>query len=463
MFCLHDKRTLLTSLLIAVLVVILPVLNTVEALQSNSGIEMSKKIDLISGKSLILKSDKPIKRISEPDSKIVTTILISPYEVYVCGKAVGTTNLIIWTSESESLTYDIEVTNDVTALKEKLFLILPDEHDIHVIPTHDSITLTGHVSDISKLDRALTIARAYTAGGMLHNLLQVGGNQQVMLEVRVAEMSRSTTKRLGINFNYIRGGDFGLTTLGGLSQFALPGTVTTSSALNAYFRFHSGSAEWTGLIDALKQDGMVKVLAEPTLIAISGQQANFLAGGEFPVPIPSGDGDVTIEYKKYGVSLQFTPIVLGGGRISVDVTPEVSEPDFSTAVQFAGFVVPGVTTRRASTRIELADGQSFAIAGLLSEKVRETVSKFPLLGDIPIIGALFRSTSFIKDETELIIIVTPHLVRPLDSNWQVLPTDFYIEPSDAEFYLEGLLEGRKRPGESGPTGRMEGDFGHTLQ
>jgi pilus assembly protein CpaC len=471
MFRLHITRSFLISILILIFILMVPVWNTAEAQQTDSGITVSKKFQLMVGKSLILKSDKPIKRISEPDTKMVTAMVISAYEVYVYAKAAGTTNLIIWTKKKDSVSYDIEVTNDVTTLKEKLFSVLPEEKEIHVIPTHDSITLTGRVSNVTKLERALTIARAYTAKGKLNNLLEVGGVQQVMLEVRVAEMSRSTTKKLGINFSYGRGGEFGLTTLGGLSQLVSndphyavgPLGILTSSALNAYFRFNSGSATWTGLIDALKEDGMVKILAEPTLIAISGDKANFLAGGEFPVPVPQGDGDITIEYKKYGVSLAFTPLVLGDGKISIDVTPEVSEPDYTTAVQFSGFVIPGITARRASTRIELADGQSFAIAGLLSERVRESVSKFPLLGDIPILGALFRSTSFVKNETELIIIVTPHLVKPFDAEKQVLPTDFYIEPNDAEFYLFGLLEGRRRAGKPELKGKLEGQFGHTLQ
>jgi len=231
--------------------------------------------------------------------------------------------------------------------------------------------------------------------------------------------------------------------------------------VNALFRFSNGNSTWTGLIDALQEDGLVKVLAEPTLIALSGQSANFLAGGEFPIPIPQGLGTVAIDYKKFGVQLTFTPTVLSEDVINIKVAPEVSELDFSTAVQFSGFVIPGITTRNASTTVELADGQSFAIAGLLRDTVKEQIRKFPLLGDIPILGALFRSQSFLKNETELIIIVTPHLVKPLNMAKQTLPTDFHIEPNDAEFYLEGRLEGREN-GQPAVRGKLDGDFGHTM-
>ena len=195
---------------------------------------------------------------------------------------------------------------------------------------------------------------------------------------------------------------------------------------------------------------------------MSGQQAEFLAGGEFPIPVPQENGAVTITYKRFGVGLTFKPTVLSSQKISVQVEPEVSELDFTTAVQFSGFVVPGLTTRRASTTIELGDGQSFAIAGLLKDTVRDAVQKFPLLGDIPVLGMLFRSKSFQKNETELVIVVTPRLVRPVDGSQLTLPTDYYIEPNDAEFYLMGYMEGGNHRKSSEPTGQMEGDLGHAV-
>jgi pilus assembly protein CpaC len=306
----------------------------------------------------------------------------------------------------------------------------------------------------------------------VYNLVEVGGVHQVMLEVRIAEMSRSLINRLGINFGYERGGDFGLSTLGGLTQLVKPDLANlategsfglfVSPSVNALFRFSSGSATWTGFIDALKEDGLIKILAEPTLITLSGQKADFLAGGEFPVPVPQGLGTVAIEYKPFGVGLSFTPTVLSKDKINIKVAPEVSELDFSTARLVEGFLVPGLSTRRAATMVELADGQSFAIAGLLKETVRDKLQKYPFLGDIPILGVLFRSREFQKNETELIIIVTPHLVKPLDLAKQSLPTDHYVEPNDVEIYLEGRMEGKPKNRNSAIRGEFDGAFGHSV-
>ena len=419
-----------------------------------------KQLNLISGKSTILKSAVPIKRVSIANPEIANFLLLSSKEIYLTGKTAGTTNLTLWQNNKMIEFYDIEVAYDLSRLKQKVHEMLPEEKDLQIFSTNDSITLAGRVINTTNLSKVTALAQSYVPKGKINNLVQVGGVHQVMLAVRVAEMSRSTTKRLGINFSWVNGNDFGVSLLGGLSGFE-DNTTTYSSAVNALFRFSKGNSTWTGLIDALKEDGLVKVLAEPTLIALSGQTAEFLAGGEFPIPVPQENQTITIDYKKFGVQLQFTPTVLSEDVISMQVTPNVSELDFSTAVRFSGFVSPGLKSRGASTTIELADGQSFAIAGLLQDDIKEQISKFPLLGDIPVLGALFRSTSFLKNETELIIIVTPHLVKPLNMAKQTLPTDFYIEPSDAEFYLEGRLEGREKQ-QPAVRGKLDGDFGHTM-
>jgi pilus assembly protein CpaC len=421
-----------------------------------------KKLNLVSGKSTILMSTLPIKRISIADPKIADFLLLSPREIYLTGKTAGTTNLTLWKNNKVTEIYDLEVAYDLSRLKQQVHEVLPEEKDLQIIGTNDSITLSGRMLNTANLSKVTALARSYAPKDKINNLIEVGGVHQVMLEVRVAEMSRSTTKKLGINFSWVNGDDFGVSLLGGLSTFA-PGVGPGigSSAVNALFRFSSGNSTWTGVIDALKEDGLVKILAEPTLIALSGQEADFLVGGEFPVPVPQGLGTVGITYKTFGVALVFTPTVLSEDVISIQVRPEVSKLDFSTAVQFSGFVVPGISSRRASTVVELADGQSFAIAGLLQDDIKEVISKFPLLGDIPILGVLFQSKEFEKNETELIIIVTPHLVKPLNMAKQTLPTDFYIEPSDAEFYLEGRLEGREN-GQPAVRGKLDGDFGHTM-
>ncbi len=426
------------------------------------------RLELTSGKSVVIRTDQPVKRISIGNPEIADFNLLSPREVYLTGKAAGTTNLTLW-QEGRTVLYDIVVGYDVARLKHELQEILPQEKDLRVTAANDAITLSGKVTSAAALSQALALARAYAPEGKLANLVEVGGVHQVMLEVRVAEMSKSLTRRLGINLAYTRGNDFGVSLLGGLTEVVSPtdATIFSSSlgfiqspAVTSLFRFDKGQTTWTGFVDALQEDGLVKVLAEPNLITLSGKTASFLAGGEFPIPVPSGDGDVTIEFKQFGVGLNFTPVVLSKDRISIQVAPEVSDLDFSVALRLQGFVVPGLRTRRTSTTVELGDGQSFAIAGLLKENVRTVVSKFPLLGDIPILGALFRSTAFQKEETELVIIVTPHLVKPLDRNKQVLPTDFYVEPDDAELYLLGRMVGAGEPKRKKAS--LEGDFGHAM-
>ena len=421
----------------------------------------AKKIEIISGKSVILRSTEPIKRVSIANPDVADFILLSAYEIYLTGKAAGLTNLTLWQNKKLVAIYDLEVAYDMSRLKRHIHTVLPEEESLQVISTNDSITLAGKISSAGNLSRVLALTESYAPKGKVNNLVEVGGVHQVMLEVRVAEMSRQLTKRLGINYAWEKNGQFAVSQLGGLSSFTLDGILSISPAVTALFQFNKGSTTWTGIIDALVEDGLVKILAEPTLITLSGQSANFLAGGEFPVPVPQGLGTVGIEYKPFGVGLIFRPTVLSKNKIGIEVTPEVSELDFSTAVQVEGFVTPGITVRRATTTVELGDGQSFAIAGLLREAVRTQISKYPLLGDIPVLGVLFQSKQFQKSETELIIIATPRLVKPLDMANQSLPTDFYVEPNDAEFFLLGALEGKSPAPSRNLHEGLDGDFGHS--
>jgi pilus assembly protein CpaC len=467
MFYIQQQKGLWAVLILIAIALCAPVTHGVAATEIQEVPVVSKKFQLVVGKSTILYSGVSVKRVSVGNPEIADFILLSPKDIYITGKKAGTTNLTLWSNGHVAAVYDLEVSYDVSLLKQQLYNIMPEEKELHVIATNDAITLSGRVSSSGSLSKAMALAQSFAPDGKINNLVEVGGVHQVMLEVRIAEIARSTTKRLGVNFNFVDGERFGISMLGGLSSIDSSNSgsafdLLISPSVNALFRFDSGSVTWTGIIDALKEDGLAKVLAEPTLIALSGQSANFLAGGEFPVPIPQGLGTTAIEYKKFGVSLNFTPTVLGANRINVQVTPQVSELDFSTAVQFSGFVIPGLTTRTATTTIELGDGQSFAIAGLLRENIVESIHKFPLLGDIPILGVLFRSQSFLKNETELIIVVTPRLVKPLDVAKTSLPTDFYIEPSDGEFYLQGLLEGRANEHRGDVRGMLDGDFGHTV-
>ena len=437
-----------------------------------------EKMTLMSGQSVILETSRPISRVSEPDPAIATVLVVSPHQLYITGKSAGVTNLIIWHGKTHRTIRTLEVVYDVSRLKQQLHQLFPNEKEMRVIPASDSIMLAGKISSTANLSQVLALTEAFLPRGgekekgKVVNLLEVGGMHQVMLEVRVAEMKRSIANQLGVNFGGSSGNSsFGVSTLGGLTQIVKPTDammllgplgILVSPAVNALFKFSTGSVDWTGFIDALNEDGLAKVLAKPTLITLSGQTATFLAGGEYPVPIPQGLGTVAVEFKPFGVSLAFTPTVLSPEKISIQVAPEVSELDFSVAQQLEGFIIPGLTTRKTSTVVQLGDGQSFAIAGLLQENLKENISKVPFLGDIPILGALFRSSQFQKNETELVIIATPHIVKPLDVAGQSLPGDHFVEPTYSEFFLERLMEGRGKDAPPTVQGKMDGNFGYSI-
>lgn len=444
-----------------------------------------QRLELTVGKSKVLDLPVAIKRASLANPEVADTVVLSPTQMYLTGKTIGVTNLTLWNESGKMMgMYDVVIAPDVNRLKENLHKTLPEESGILVTSDHDHITLSGTASNANNMNRALSMAEAY-APKKIVNAMQVGGVQQVMLEVRVAEMNRDLIKRLGINFTGIGNDYFAVSLLANLTRLAslshpVGQTATVASevtqAIQGAFGFNAGATSWTGFVDALKEENALKVLAKPTLMALNGQEAAFLAGGEFPIPVPQAFGLVTVQFKKFGVGLVFTPNVLNSKHISLNVAPEVSELDFTNALRLQGFVVPAITTRRAATTIELADGQSFAIGGLLRDNVRESVKKVPFLGEVPILGALFRSSSFQKSETELVIIVTPHLVKPLDMNAQTLPTDYFVEPNDFEYYLMGFPEKSGHGGKAGQrspaaevlsnrvnTGSaMEGRVGHLM-
>lgn len=455
-----------------------------------------QRLGLTVGESRIVETEMSFKRASVANPDVADPIVLSPKQIYLAGKAVGTTTLTLWGQDGQvANVFQVQVSPDVTRLKEQIHTMLPHEPGIQVMNSHDHITLAGNVSNMESLTKALTLAEPYAPQKII-NLVQVGGVQQVMMEVKVAEMQRGLMKRMGVNFKRAQKNhrDFSIGLINDLStidaitpighqQSSQTTTLTfpdvRTLASNLVLGFGIGQDLWTLFLDLLKEHSLSKTLAEPTLIAESGQAAEFLVGGEFPIPIPQQLGQVTIKFKEFGVGLKFTPTVLSEGRISVIVNPEVSELDFSNGIIVQGFQIPALTTRRVKTVVELGDGQSFAIAGLLQDNVKETVSKYPFLGDIPVLGALFRSTSFQKNETELIVIVTPHLVKPLDMVKQTLPTDHYLEPNDFELMLMGYVEGVfpepkvARPTDAYTLGRpkmagrmpyrkggMEGMFGH---
>jgi pilus assembly protein CpaC len=435
--------------------------------------EITLTLRLRAGQSKVLRLPFAITRISVANPEVADIILTSPQEVYVNGLAPGTTNLSVW-GRGRFSSARVTVEADVGQLKESLAQVLPKEK-IGVKAADESVVLTGEVTGPVAQQTAISLAAASVGGKKerVINLLNIGGVQQVMCEVRVAEINRTVLNRIGVNFAIANrtGPGFGVSLLNNLTQlssFAQTGqgsTVTQNigTAITAVAGWQTGSVLWAMFFDALKQNGLGRILAEPNLITTSGQEASFLAGGEYPIPVPQQFQTITIEYKKYGVGLNFTPTVLDNNMIALQVSPEVSELDFSQTVVVAGYVVPALRVRRMSTHIEVKDGQTFAIAGLLYDNSRNLINKFPLLGSIPVLGTLFRSSQFQKNETELVVLVTPHLVKPMAQGEARLPTDVYVDPNNVEFYLLGCLEGKKKkrnlqelPPGNVPAGNMPG-------
>jgi len=448
--------------------------------------EIAQVLRLRVGHSKVLRTAFAITRISVADPEIADIILISEKEVYVNGLAPGVTNLSLW-GKSRFTSATVTVEADVSLLKEKLHQILPKEK-IGVEAAGDTIVLSGEVSGPVSLDTAISLAAPYAGGKKekVVNLMHVGGVQQVLVEVRLAEISRTVLDRVGVNFHGVSpSGNFGVQEINQLaawtgllrtinpsqiptqSSAGAPGTVFTqglSPTLTALGGFKAGGVLWTMFFDLLKKNDLGRVLAEPNLVTTSGQEASFLAGGEYPVPVPQsgvgGGTTITIEYKKFGVQLVFTPTVLDEGKIAMRVSPEVSELDPTLSqVSISGFVVPGLRVRRMSTHLEVKDGQTFAMAGLIKDEDRNVVNKYPILGEVPILGTLFRSSNFQHDQSELVVLVTPHLAKPLAPGTARLPDDKWVAPSDFETYLLGQTQGRSQPTPPQPQPAQEAPSG----
>ena len=468
---------------------------------------------LAAGKSKFLTLDSRVARLTVGNDQVAHAKLVSPTSLYLFGNAVGTTNMILQAKNGNCSVLDVLVQLDPSPLQATLQSVMPDEKGIVVATTGDSIVLSGEVSSALAAEQVASLAESYvirtarnldaiqTGGGqggisissgeertrarsLIVNMMSVAAPHQVMLEVKVAEVSKTVLDQFGINFarafaladgtamRFLNGllggkpvvagqvaGTLGARVGGGVIDSVSNGSAT--SALTAPVgeaRLGEGVVEIPLLagknatsigIDAQKQDGLVKVLAEPTVMAISGQQGSFLAGGKIFIPVVQNNGTgavtYTLEEKEFGVSLRFRPTVLGDGRINLEVNPEVSELSstgvtITSSANGATTVLPAFTTRKAATTVQLYDGQSFAIGGLMKNNVTGNVNAFPILGELPVIGALFRSTSFQTDRSELVFVITPRLVKPLPPDY-VLPTDKYIEPTRSDVILRGKLEG----------------------
>lgn len=396
-------------------------------------------------------------------------LLLSPTDLFVRGKRAGAMNVILQDAKGGCYLQDIVVSIDPGTLQSKFGEIMPEEKEIRVKAAENALVLTGRVNDPAKLDEAMRIATAYGDGKRVVNLLRVSTPQQVMLEVKIAEVSKTLLDRFGIDYTRMFTSADGLTSKifsgifggapavagrfsrgfpgGGVAGSAGGSVAGGSAGASASINGNGSGATLLG-IDAETKDGLVRVLAEPNIMAISGQSASFLSGGKIFIPVAqaqqAGGTLITLEEKEFGVGLKFSPTVLDGSRVNLKLTSEVSELSQTgspfTTVGNVTAVLPSLTTRRVDTTVQLNDGQSFAVAGLIRNNVTETLKKFPGLGDIPLLGMLFRSTEFQKDKTELVFIITPRLVKPMVAA-AALPTDHHVEPSRADV-LMGASESR---------------------
>ncbi|WP_194954693.1 type II and III secretion system protein family protein [Sphingopyxis solisilvae] len=415
------------------------------------------QLDVPLNKSQTVTLDRPFGRAMIGSDEIADIMPISDRSIYVLGKKLGATSLTVYDKGGRVITImDVAVGPDVLSLRRQLGELMPGER-ISARIANDAVVLSGVVSSAAAAQNAVQIAGTY-AGDKVVNMMGIGSSQQVMLEVRFSEISRRTGKEIGVSGFFRNGsGRFDGAIGAGASLTPDPdtgdGVLKLASITESFgiFRrsFNIAGLDILGVLDSLEEKGMAKTLAEPTLVALSGEKASFLAGGEFPIPVVQGSGggggggnagSITIEFKPFGVSLGFTPTILADGVINMIVEPEVSSIDPNNSIVLNNITIPGLQTRRASTTLELRDGESFAIAGLLRQDFRNTIKQVPLLGSIPIIGSLFRSTGFQRGETELLIVVTPRLVQPIKPNQVALPTERVGEPTELDMFLLGRTD-----------------------
>jgi pilus assembly protein CpaC len=464
---------------------------------STSGVFVSdmndvQRVKVTVNKSRTFRVDTAFSTIVAGSPDIVDVKSLSDHVIYIQGKQTGTTNVILFDSSMKQIgILDVEVTIDIGNLQQNIRSSTGTQ-GIRVSASEGQVVLSGTAVDAVAAERALSIATGTVAkGGVIVNAMSVAGPQQVMLEVRFLEVNRNAGRDLGVNLfaANANGTNIAQTGLGdvtaarrtpignGAPPSTLPllntaatlasGAAPYGSLLTSVLRLNNGMSI-DSLVTALETKGVLRRLAEPNLIALSGDAARFLAGGEFPVPVAStpsgGFTTVTIEFKKFGVELAFVPTVLSRGVINLRVEPSVSELDFTNAVQIAGTTIPALTRRDARTTVELRDGQSFAIAGLLQTRNRQDVSQLPWIGSVPVLGALFRSSSYQQQETDLVIIVTPRLVAPVAPGQTLAtPLDSRLPANDVDFFLNGQMEVRKRYTDyvnSG--GDIKGPYGHII-
>jgi pilus assembly protein CpaC len=445
---------------LAVAVSVVPV--SAEVLRVMSG-QASGALNVPMNRAVVVESDVPFAELSIANPGIADISTLSDRSIYVLGKAPGRTTLTLLSPEGKLISnVDVHVTPDIAEFKERLRQILPNE-TIEVRTANDGIVLSGTVSSTAKLDRALDLASRY-APDRVSNLMVVGGTQQVMLKVRFAEMNRSVSKGLASSLTASNGAGNRWSVLGAAGG----GLAGSQGSLG--LGFVSSALQFNVALEALETKGLVRTLAEPNLTALSGQEAKFLAGGEYPIPVaqtaPNSNGisTITVEYKPFGVELNFTPYVVDGDIINLQINAAVSSIDSSISMTAGGITLDAFKRRETSTTVEMRDGESFAIAGLLQDDFRNSANQVPWIGDVPILGALFRSSEYARSQTELVIIVTPHLVSPVRGEALALPTDRVRIPTERELFLFGDVA--KAPkGAAGEVARQDfsSSYGYVME
>ena len=378
------------------------------------------------GRSAVVEANAPFTTLVVADPEIAEAMATSNQSFFLRGKQPGSTTVLIYGASGKiAELINVEVEIGLDELRTDLSNLLPGE-DIQVYPVHDGIFLDGKLTTAAAAEMALQVAERYVPGGVA-NGLSIGQSQQVLLEVRFLEASRNAVKEIGFG-NSINANDF--------SSATESSTVSGLAEKTVALFTNLGNENIDVRLRALEEKGVVRTLAEPNLVALSGDTASFLAGGEFPIPVASRNGEITVEFKKFGVGLDFTPTVLGDGLVNLRVRPEVSALDRNNGVRAANIDIPGISVRRADTTIELRDGQAFAVAGLLQNDYSNDVRQTPWLSNVPVLGALFASKRYQRSESELVIIVTPRLVQPAPHPDMLgSPLDAFATPSESEFFL----------------------------
>jgi pilus assembly protein CpaC len=448
----------------------------------SDGTDKQGRITIDVNKSAVITTRFPYTRISIGQPEIADANAIASGTVLITGKKAGSTQLILWDAAERSQVIDIDVVFDVRALQDELNSMFPSTK-IQVKSLNGAIALSGHVPNAQIADQAIQLATPYSAKVL--NFMEISGGQQVQLQVKIAEVDRTASSELGVNLGFTDGVGFGGTNIGPapfttsagtgglLGEILSPGGVGAAGEGGATQFGHVGIGNTAVdvFVDALRQNNLARMLAEPNLIAISGQNASFLAGGSFPYPVAQASGGgttTTIEFQNYGVTLNFVPVVLGNGRIRLKVAPQVSQLDFAHEVESAGTAVPGLTIRQVETTVEMNEGQTFAIAGLLQNNQTGSKSVTPLLGDLPVIGPLFRSVKYTRNETELVVLVTPHLVEAMNPDQvPTAPGEHWRDPSENDLFINRDIGGEvdvhgatTRPCADGrPAARFHGNYG----